>query len=356
MAVAVSTEKRRKFPWGQPTESTGTTQFSIAWVHFRRRRTGMAGLVVLAVMLVLSLIVPQISPFDVTKNQTPLMWNKPMGTLDPNGYVHLFGTDSYGRDLLTVLFWALRITMSVALPSALAATVIGCALGALAGYLGGKVDAVVMRFTDIMLTLPIIPAFGIFAPIFRQLFQPISDDTSTLDQLNANLTGSLFVTGLVLALFGWQGVCRVTRASVLSLRQQEFVEASRALGASNTRIIFRHLLPNAAGPVLVAMTFALADFIIGLSILSYIDAGAAYSDSATGVGTLSNGTGSQPSLGTLIALGQFFGNLYTVNLNPFESVRAYMVFLPALCIVLMTLSINYIGDALRYSLDPRRMQ
>ncbi|HEY0070795.1 MAG TPA: ABC transporter permease [Chloroflexia bacterium] len=356
MAVAVSTEKRRRFPWGRPTESTGTTQLSIAWVHFRKRRTGMAGLVVLAVMLVLSLIVPQISPFDVTKNQTPLMWNKPMGTLDPNGYVHLFGTDSYGRDLLTVLFWALRITMSVALPSALAATVIGCALGALAGYLGGKVDAVVMRFTDIMLTLPIIPAFGIFAPIFRQLFQPISDDTSTLDQLNANLTGSLFVTGLVLALFGWQGVCRVTRASVLSLRQQEFVEASRALGASNTRIIFRHLLPNAAGPVLVAMTFALADFIIGLSILSYIDAGAAYSDSATGVGTLSNGTGSQPSLGTLIALGQFFGNLYTVNLNPFESVRAYMVFLPALCIVLMTLSINYIGDALRYSLDPRRMQ
>jgi peptide/nickel transport system permease protein len=325
-------------------------------MHFRKRRTGMAGLVILALMVVLSIVVPQISPFDVTKNQTPLMWNKPVGTADPSGYIHLFGTDSYGRDLLTVLFWALRITMSVALPSALAATVIGCALGALAGYLGGKVDVVVMRFTDIMLTLPVIPAFGIFAPILRQFLQPIDDKISTQDQLNANVAGSLFVTGLVLALFGWQGVCRVTRASVLSLRQQEFVEASRALGASNTRIIFRHLLPNAAGPVLVAMTFALADFIIGLSILSYIDAGAAYGDSATGVGTLSNGTGAQPSLGTLIALGQFFGNLYTINLNPFESVRAYMVFLPALLIVLMTLSINYIGDALRYSLDPRRMQ
>jgi peptide/nickel transport system permease protein len=233
---------------------------------------------------------------------------------------------------------------------------IGCLLGAAAGYLGGKVDAVVMRFTDVMLTLPILPAFGIFAPIFRQIFQPISDATSTQDQLNANLTGSLFVTGLVLALFGWQGVCRVTRASILSLRGQEFVEASRALGASNSRIIFRHLLPNAAAPVMVAMTFALADFIIGLSILSYFDAGGAYGDTATGAGTLSNGTGTQPSLGTLIALGQFFGNLYAINLNPFESVRAYMVFLPALMIVLLTLSINYIGDALRYSLDPRRMQ
>jgi peptide/nickel transport system permease protein len=355
MAVAVSTEKRRRFPW-QRAEHTGTTQISIAWEHFRKRRTGIAGLVVLALLVALSIVVPQISPFDVTKNQTPLMWNKPAGTLDPNGYVHLFGTDSYGRDLVTVVFWALRITMSVALPSALAATVIGCALGAAAGYLGGKVDAVVMRFTDVMLTLPIIPAFGIFAPILRELLQPINDEVSSQAEVNANVAGSLFVTGLILALFGWQGVCRVTRASVLSLRQQEFVEAARALGASNARIIFRHLLPNAAGPVLVAMTFALADFIIGLSILSYIDAGEAYGDLAIGAGSLSNGTGSQPSLGTLIALGQFFGNLYTINLNPFESVRAYMVFLPALFIVLVTLSINYIGDALRYSLDPRRMQ
>jgi peptide/nickel transport system permease protein len=316
----------------------------------------MAGLITLAVLVVLSLLVPQFSPFDVTKNQTPLMWNKPVGTLDPSGYVHLLGTDSYGRDLLTILFWALRITLSVALPSALAATIIGCILGAAAGYLGGKVDAIIMRFTDVMLTLPIIPAFGIFAPLLRQLFLPINDQTSTTDQLNANIAGSLMVTGMVLALFGWQGVCRVTRASILSLRQQEFVEASRALGASNSRIIVRHLLPNAAGPILVAMTFALADFIIGLSILSYFDSGNVYGDSATGAGSLSNGTGAQPSLGTLIALGQFFGNLYTINLNPFESMRAYMVFLPALLIVLVTLSINYIGDALRYSLDPRRMQ
>ncbi|MDQ3929643.1 MAG: ABC transporter permease [Chloroflexota bacterium] len=356
MAVAVSTEKRRRFPWERRTERTGTTQLSIAWAHFRKRKTGMAGLIVLALMVVLSIVVPQVSPFDVTKNQTPLMWNKPAGTLDPNGYVHLLGTDSYGRDLLTLLFWALRITLSVVLPSALAATVIGCMLGAAAGYMGGKVDAVVMRFTDVMLTLPIIPAFGIFAPILRRLFLPISDQTSTEAQLTANLAGSLVLTAMVLALFGWQGVCRVTRATVLTLRQQEFVEASRALGAGNARIIFRHLLPNAAAPVLVAMTFALADFIIGLSILSYIDAGEAYGDSSTGGATLSNGTGSQPSLGTIIALGQFFGNLYTINLNPFESVRAYMVFLPALFIVILTLSINYIGDALRYSLDPRRMQ
>ncbi len=356
MAVAVSTEKRRRFPWERRTESTNTTQLSIAWEHFRKRKTGMAGLVTLLLMGALSIIVPQISPFDVTTNQTPLMWNKPAGTIDPNGHVHLLGTDSYGRDLLTVLFWALRITLSVTLPSALAATVIGCALGAVAGYMGGKVDAVVMRFTDVMLTLPIIPAFGIFAPLLRQLFLPISDQTSTTSELNANLAGSLIVTGMVLALFGWQGVCRVTRAAVLSLRQQEFVEASRALGANNARIIFRHLLPNAAAPVLVAMTFALADFIIGLSILSYFDASTVYGDAATGAGTLSNGTGTQPSLGSLIALGQFFGNLYTINLNPFESVRAYMVFLPALFIVVLTLSINYIGDALRYSLDPRRMQ
>ncbi|HEY0068463.1 MAG TPA: ABC transporter permease, partial [Chloroflexia bacterium] len=334
MAVAVSTEKRRRFP-RRRAEETGTTQFSIAWGHFRKRRTGIAGLVVVALMIVLSLVVPQISPFDVTKNQTPLMWNKPAGTLDPNGYVHLFGTDSYGRDLVTVVFWALRITMSVVLPSALVATVIGCALGAVAGYLGGKVDMVVMRITDVLLSLPIIPAFGIFAPIFRELLQPINDEVSSQAEVNANVAGSLFVTGLILALFGWQGVCRVTRASVLSLRQQDFVEASRALGASNARIVFRHLLPNAAGPVLVAMTFALADFIIALSILSYIDAGEAYSDSATGAASLSNGTGSQPSLGTLIALGQFFGNLYTVNLNPFESVKLYMVLLPALCIIIL---------------------
>jgi peptide/nickel transport system permease protein len=310
----------------------------------------------LALLVVLSIVVPQISPFDVTKNQTPLMWNKPAGTVDPSGYVHLLGTDTFGKDLLTLLFWALRITLSVALPSALAATVLGCLLGSIAGYMGGKVDVVIMRLTDVMLTLPIIPAFGIFAPILRQIFVPLNSNVLTETQVNANLAGSLFVTGMVLALFGWQGVCRVTRASILSLRQQEFVEAARALGASSSRIIFRHLLPNAAGPILVAMTFALADFIIGLSILSYFDSGAVFSDSAAGAATLSNGTGTQPSLGTVIALGQFVGNLYDINLNPFESVRAYMVFLPALLIVLLTLSINYIGDALRYSLDPRRLQ
>jgi peptide/nickel transport system permease protein len=356
MAVAVSTDKRRRFPWEGRAERTSTTQLSIAWSHFRKRRSGMIALVVLVSMVVLSIVVPQISPFDVTKYQTPLMWNKPVGTIDPNGHMHLLGTDSYGRDLLTVLFWALRITLSVTLPAALAATVIGCTLGAAAGYLGGKVDVVVMRFTDVMLTVPILPAFGIFAPILRQVLQPISDETSTQAQINANLAGSLFVTGVVLALFGWQGVCRVTRAAVLSLRGQEFVEASRALGASNARIIFRHLLPNAAAPVLVAMTFALADFIIGLSILSYLDAGSAYGDGASNSGTLSNGSGAQPSLGTLIALGQFFGNLYSINLNPFETMRAYMVFLPALFIIVTTASINYIGDSLRYSLDPRRMQ
>lgn len=355
MAVAVSADKRRKLR-SDRKEDKAPTQLSIAWYHFRKQKLGMAGLIVLATLVVLSIAIPQFSPFDVTRNQSPLLWNKPMGAMNPNGHMHLLGTDTFGRDLLTIIFWASRITLSVVLPSALIATIFGCTLGLLAGYKGGKVDAVIMRLTDVMLTLPIIPAYGIFSPLIRSFLLSISDNTSTIDELNANLAGSLFVSGLVLAMFGWQSVCRVTRASVLSLRQQEFVEASRALGASTGRIIFRHLLPNAAGPILVAATFAVADFIIGLSILSYFDVRTLYSDSGTGSGTLSNGTGAQPSLGTIIAIANFVGNLYGLEFNPFESVKLYMVLLPSLLIVLLTLSLNYIGDALRYALDPQRMQ
>jgi ABC-type dipeptide/oligopeptide/nickel transport system permease subunit len=355
MAVAVSADKRRKFR-SDRKEDKAPTQLSIAWFHFRKQKLGMAGLITLATLVALSIVIPQFSPFDVTKNQSPLLANKPMGTMDPNGHMHLLGTETFGRDLLTFVFWALRITLSVVLPSSLAATVIGCALGMLAGYRGGWVDGVIMRLTDVMLTLPIIPAYGIFSPLVRSFLIGISDNTSTIDELNANLAGSLFVSGLVLAMFGWQSVCRVTRASVLSLRQQEFVEASRALGASTGRIVLRHLLPNAAGPILVAATFAVADFIIGLSILSYFDVRSLYSDSGTGSGSLANGTGAQPSLGTVIAIANFVGNLYGLEFNPFVSVRLYMVLLPSLLIVLLTLSLNYIGDALRYALDPQRMQ
>ena len=354
MAVAVSTGRRKVR--SDRKDDKAPTQLSIAWYHFRKQKLGMAGLIVLAILVLLSLVIPQFSPFDVTKMQSPLLFNKPMGTMDPNGHMHLLGTESFGRDLLTILFWALRITLSLVLPAGLTATVIGCTLGLLAGYIGGKVDTILMRLTDVMLTLPIILAYSIFSPLIRGYLLTINDRTSTLDEINSNLAGSLFVTGIVLTLFGWQSVCRVTRAAVLSLRQQEFVEASRALGASTSRIIWRHLMPNAAGPILVAATYTVADFMIGLAILSYFDVASVYGDSATASGSLANGTGAQPSLGTIIALANAFGNIYSLDFNPFESVKLYAVLLPGLLIVLLTLSLNYIGDALRYALDPQRMQ
>jgi peptide/nickel transport system permease protein len=311
---------------------------------------GMLGLVMLVTLVLLAVFVPIISPFDWQAMDTATLWNQPAGTVDPTGRVHWLGTTERGADLLELLFVALRTTLAVALPAALLSVLIGSALGALAGYYGGLLDTAVMRLTDLLLAIPALPAYVILGQYVRWTLFQYADFGSGSDSMSAWALSLLAATVLVFTALGWMGVCRLVRAQVRSLRQQAFIEAARALGASNRRIIFRHLLPNALAPILVASIFLVGEFMIALSILSYIDIGL-----NEGTFSVNNGTGGQPSLGSMLALSNYTGSTwFLANLNPLESMRAYTIILPCFLLLLVVLSINYIGDAARYALDPHR--
>jgi peptide/nickel transport system permease protein len=211
--------------------------------------------------------------------------------------------------------------------------VMGTVLGAVAGYYGGLIDTMLMRVTDFLLALPLIPMFLFALRLLREapVLRPLWREQGTDTVITVAAIGGVFV------LLGWMGMARLVRGQVLSLRGQQFIEASRALGVGNRRIIFRHLLPNTAAPVLVAATFAVGDFIILESVLAFFNQG--INDPPL------------PSLGNMLTTGQGFA-LYVTNLNPFQDIRGYMFLLPGIIVFATVLSINYIGDALRTALDP----
>ena len=303
------------------------------WRRFRRHKAGMAGLVVLILLVLSAIIIPMLSPFDLYQ-ANPVQYRAPAGTVDMfNGQVHYLGTDNLGRDIMKRLFIAGRVSLGVALVATALMVVMGTVLGAVAGYYGGLIDTILMRVTDFLLALPLIPMFLFALRLLREapVLRPLWREQGTDTVITVAAIGGVFV------LLGWMGMARLVRGQVLSLRGQQFIEASRALGVGNRRIIFRHLLPNTAAPVLVAATFAVGDFIILESVLAFFNQG--INDPPL------------PSLGNMLTTGQGFA-LYVTNLNPFEDIRGYMFLLPSIMVFATVLSINYIGDALRTALDP----
>jgi peptide/nickel transport system permease protein len=275
---------------------------------------------------------PLLSPFD-QNTVNPASAFAPAGSVDTlNGHVHWLGTDYLGRDTFTRLFNAGRTSLLVALVATLAILVVGLLVGSAAGYLGGWSDTLLMRLTDFMLALPLLPMYIFAIKLVRSTpsLSQFADDHEMLWTLGS-MAG-------VFVLFGWMGLARLVRGSILSLRTRDYIEAARALGADGRRIVFRHLVPNAAGPVLVAATFAAGDFIILEAVLSYFGLGV-YEYSA-------------PSWGNMLAGVQNYV-WYTANLNPFQEIRGYLIFLPTLMILGSVLSLNYIGDALRDAIDPQ---
>jgi peptide/nickel transport system permease protein len=301
--------------------------------RFRKQVSGVVSLVVLSLLVLLVIIVPIFSPFDsYTANATQAY--APAGTVDSlSGSVHWLGTDFIGRDFLVRLFIGGRIPLAVSMGATLLLVIIGTFLGLLAGYYGGWVDIVLMRFTDFILAIPMLPMYLLVLRWLRELpgLQPWWKSA----EINPPLTLAV-ITG-VFALLGWPGLARLVRSSVLSLRSQAFVEAAKALGASNYRIIFKHLLPNSFAPIAVAATFAVGDFIILEAILAYFVQGISEPPF--------------PTWGNMLALVQGLA-INVTNLNPFEEIRAYLFLLPTLMIFLTVICINYVGDGLRNALDP----
>jgi peptide/nickel transport system permease protein len=306
-------------------------RLAAVWRRFRRHRAGVVGLAVLGALVLAGIFVPLLSRFDYNQINPALPF-APAGATDPiSGNVYWLGSDYLGRDEFSRLFFGTRTSLIVALVSTLAVVALGTAIGAFAGYYGGRVDSLLMRSTDFMLALPLLPMYLFATRLIRTApgLGPWFDANPVL--------GTLGSMSLVFVLFGWMGIARLVRGSFLSLRTLDYVEASRALGAGDRRIVLRHLLPNALPPVLVAATFAAGDFIILEAILSYFGQGV-YEHAA-------------PSWGNLLAGAQNYV-WYVANLNPFQEIRGYLIFLPTAMILASVLSINYIGDALRDVLDP----
>ncbi|CUR55743.1 ABC-type dipeptide/oligopeptide/nickel transport system, permease component [metagenome] len=268
--------------------------------RFLRHRVAVVGAVVLLLLMVACFGATWIAPFP--RGQQDLA----LGPVPPSA-AHLFGTDELGRDYLSEILYAGRISLAIGLVVSVLSTVVGTLLGAVAGYSRGWVGELVMRVTDLFL---IVPAIAILALALQGL-------------------GSSPVTiVLVLAALGWTYIARVVRSQVLSLREKEFVEAARVIGASTSRILLRHLLPNLAGVIAVNISLATASAIIVESTLSFL------------------GFGIQPPRTS-------WGNMLSTAAGLVGTPQVYLLYFPGAFILVTVLCVNFIGDGLRDALDPQ---
>jgi peptide/nickel transport system permease protein len=305
----------------KPAADRPTSQWGMVWQRLRRHKLAMAGLAILTFIILSSLSAQWIAPYtyeeqDLTRLFAP--WNTPG---NPGQPTHILGTDSLGRDTFTRILFAGRISLGVAMVVTLLGILVGSILGAIAGAYGGWMDSLLMRFTDLMLTLPNLPILLILSSSLRQF-------VALQQVLGSNL--SVIIIIFVLVLFGWMGNARLVRATVLSLRGQEFIDASRALGAGRWYLITQHLLPNSLAPIIVSATLGFGGVIIAESALSFLGFGVM--PPVPTWGNMLNEARSAPQIGY---------TLFTQTLAP------------GICIFLTVLSINFIGDGLRDALDPR---
>jgi peptide/nickel transport system permease protein len=283
-----------------------------AWRRFRRHRLALGSAVILLLII-------------VTVVLGPLWWRVPINDIDFGAMLaapswhHPFGTDDLGQDLLARMLYGGRISLAVGLAAMLVAVFVGTVVGALSGISRGWVDAALMWFTDLFLSLPQLPLLLLIIYLFR-------------DALKAVVGPEVGVFILIVAVIGgfrWMPVARLVRAQFFSLREKEFVEAARALGASQLRQVVHHMLPNALGPVIVAGTIEVAAAIIAESTLSFL------------------GLGFPPDIPTWGRL------LYDAKDN--LDVAPHWALFPGAAIFLTVLTLNFVGDGLRDTFDPRKV-
>lgn len=272
---------------------------SVFWKRFRRNRFALAGGAVVAVLLTVSLLAPFITPWD------PAAINAYQVLLPPSAS-HWMGTDELGRDVFSRVIFGTRISLYVGFVAVGIAVAIGTVAGLIAGFYGGWIDGILMRFVDIMLCFPTF--FLILAVI-------------------ALLEPSIWNIMLIIGVTGWMGVARLVRAEVLSIKERDYIMAARSIGASDARIIFRHILPNAAAPVLVAATLGIAGAILTESALSFL------------------GIGVQPPVPS-------WGNILTSGKDYLEFAWWLSLF-PGFAILITVLAYNLLGEGIRDALDPR---
>jgi len=283
----------------EPTTQS-LTQRQLALRRFRRHKPAMVSLVVLILISLAVIFAGAITKYGYAEQNFEALRKGPSAE-------HWFGTDELGRDEFTRVLYGGRVSLAVGICVALSAALIGTLVGSLAGYYGGRLDNLLMRITDLFLSFPFLVILIIGSTV---------------------LGGSIFDIVLVLSLFFWMPDARIVRGVFLSLKEKEFVEAARASGSSDRRIIMSNLIPNAMGPIIVNVTLSVAAAILTESVLSFL------------------GFGIQPPTPT-------WGNL----LDSAQSqmlVAPWLVWFPGLAILVVVLCVNFLGDGLRDALDPQQ--
>lgn len=287
--------------------------------RYLHHKGAVVALVVLVIMVLFVVLAPITARYGVNEAVFPIS-EGPNQNLSPRA-VAWFGTDDIGRDLYSRLIYGLRVSIFIGIAAAIMGTILGVTIGAIAGMRGGWVDDVLMRVTDIFLAFPFLVTLLVVRSFIGSL--------GFLEPIIGPPTSIRFVIFLFVS-FGWMGVARLMRGQVLALKEREFVEASRALGATNTRIVLKHLVPNSVGPILVALTFSVSFSIIGETTLGFF------------------GFGPQPGAGQT-SLGNLVGGARSALLPGYW----WLVVFPCVLLVLVALCVNFIGDGLRDATDPK---
>ncbi len=285
-------------------ESLG--QWQLAWRRFKRHRMALVGATLFFGMCLVAIVGPFLLPYNF---YTIPAVDKVVYAGRPPSLAHPFGeTGSLQRDVLTLVVNGARLSLLIGVGASLFGAVIGAVVGGVAGFFGGWIDNVLMRIVDVMLSLPLLFVILVVSKFLG--------------------SGSWYLIMFIFALFGWQGISRLVRSLFLSLREEDYVDAARAAGVDDLRIIFRHILPNAMSPIIVAATLGVASVIISEAFVSFLGFGVDVTQPTWG-NILSNSL-------SFIPLGNWWWPLF-----------------PGLAIVVTVLGINFMGDGLRDALDPR---
>jgi ABC-type dipeptide/oligopeptide/nickel transport system permease subunit len=283
-------------------ELKARSQWSYARRRFLRHRLAMTGLVVLVFLFGAGIFANLVAPYSFEAIDLTNVLQGPTTVAH-----HFFGTDEIGRDFFSRVIFGIRTSMEVGVFVAFVSSIIGVIVGAVSGYYGGWIDNILMRITDLVLTLPALAILLTAAALLGQ--------------------GSQWRVSVILALFFWTGLARIVRGVFLSLREKEYVEAAKAAGSGDIRIMFRHILPNTLGPIVVNGTLSVGAAIIVEAALSFLGFGI---------------KPPTPSLGSLIASGQQFPQKWWITV------------FPGLTLLVIVIAINFVGDGLRDALDPQQ--
>jgi peptide/nickel transport system permease protein len=293
-------------------EPPARSQWQLFARRFLRHRLAVVALLVLVVLYLVVSFPSLTAPYPLNPKVLPLS----QANMGPSAK-HIFGTDELGRDQLTRIMYASHVSMTIGLLVAIFSTAIGTFIGAVAGYFGGWVDQLLMRLTDLFLVVPGIAVIAIAQQGLANKTLPVIGHVSS----------TTLIIGIMSVLF-WQTIARVVRGLFLSIKEKEYVDAARASGASSWRIMFRHILPNVVGPIVVNATLVVAAAILLESALSFL------------------GFGIRPPAVSL-------GSMLSQSESAVGTSTAYLIYYPGLALLVIVLAVNFLGDGLRDALDPQ---